>query len=236
MNLQQKNFRAILFDMDGVIIDTKEQVEAFWFEKMKEHGVKIDDEYLETSLHGRPARFIIKELFPHLDNDAQLRMDQECTDYDSLYSSYAIVPGVEVFIQALLNNDITIGLVTSALPPKVDVMLKSLSLKNPFKEIVTANQVKKGKPDPECYLLGADKLGFNIKDILVFEDSVSGTQAASRAGATVFGVNEPEIAPMLLKAGADHTIRNFTEIDLGDENSMFQFTVAGNLFSINSVA
>lgn len=232
MNLQQKSFSAILFDMDGVIIDTKDQVETFWFEKMKEHGVKIDDEYLETSLHGRPARFIIKDLFPHLNDIEQLRMDQECTEYDSFHTSFAVVPGVEVFIQALLNKQITIGLVTSALPPKVDIMLNSLTIPNPFKEIVTANQVKKGKPDPECYLLGAEKLKADIHDVLVFEDSISGIQAASRAGATVVGVNETKIAPMLLNAGAYHTIRNFTEINLGDKNSMFQFTGTGNRFSI----
>lgn len=235
MNKDLMDFGAILFDMDGVIIDTKHQVETFWFEKMKEHGVHIDNNYVETNLHGRPARFIIEDLFSHLNKTDRLKLEHECIEYDSIPGSFEILPGVEFFLHALLNTGVKFGLVTSALPSKVSRMLKSLSLPNPFKEIVTANEVKKGKPDPECYLLGAEKLGVNISSILVFEDSVSGIQAANHAGATVIGVNKPEIAPMLLDAGACYTIQNFSEIGLGDDTSTFQFAKTGKKFSIHSL-
>ncbi|MCC5943054.1 MAG: HAD-IA family hydrolase [Balneolaceae bacterium] len=210
MNKKNPRFDAILFDMDGVIIDTKEQVEAFWLEKMELYGVSVDEEYLERSLHGRPARFIIEELFPDLSEKERTEMDRECTEYDARQDSHKIIPGAESLLRQLTKSRVPIGLVTSALPPKVDVMLQSLSIENPFLTTITANLVKKGKPDPECYLLGAFKLNVDIKKVLVFEDSASGVRAAHTAGATVIGVNEPAHTEMLMEKGAIGVINNFT--------------------------
>jgi beta-phosphoglucomutase-like phosphatase (HAD superfamily) len=214
MSKHHRHFDAILFDMDGVIIDSKEEVEAFWFEKMELYGVDVDKEYLETKVHGRPARPIIDELFPELSAKERIILDRECTEYDASQGSFTIVPGVERLIEKLLHLNFTCGLVTSALPPKVDKMLSSLSVRSPFQTIVTANLVQKGKPDPECYLLGAEQLDVPIEKVLVFEDSVSGVKAASRAGATVVGVNEPHIGPMLTEAGAVDVIPDFTNTTL----------------------
>lgn len=93
-------------------------------------------------------------------------------------------------------------------------MLNCLSVRSPFQTIVTANLVQKGKPDPECYLLGAERLDIPIKKVLVFEDSISGVKSASRAGATVVGVNEPHIGPVLTEAGAVDVIPDFTNTTL----------------------
>lgn len=236
MNLKQAGYDAILFDMDGVIIDTKAEVEIFWNEKMDLHGVSIDEDYIEEKLHGRPARFIIAELFPHLTEEERAEMDRECTRYDSMQASYTIIPGVEKILSQLNRNSINFGLVTSALPPKVDVMLKSLSIPPPFHTIVTANKVKKGKPDPECYLLGAENLGVNIKKVLVFEDSVSGVMAADRAGATVVGVNEPKLSEGLKKVGAQFTIRDFTETSFSSDTATLHFENRKRRFHFNKIS
>jgi beta-phosphoglucomutase len=214
MSNTPKHFDAILFDMDGVIIDSKEQVESFWYEKMEIYGIEIDKKYLETSVHGRPARNIIDELFSDLPIEEREKLDQECTEYDASQDSFSIVPGVEALLEQLIEKDIIFGLVTSALPPKVEKMLDSISLTSPFQTIVTADLVKNGKPDPECYLLGAEQLDVPAENVLVFEDSVSGVKSASRAGATVIGVNESHIAPMLTEAGALDVIGDFTDTSL----------------------
>ena len=232
MNLNRTEFDAILFDMDGVIIDTKAEVEAFWSEKIEMHGVSIDEGYIEEKLHGRPARFIIEELFPHLSPDERKEMDKECTRYDSIQDSYTIIPGVEKILSQLVKSSINVGLVTSALPPKVEVMLQSLSIQKPFNTIVTASNVEKGKPDPECYLLGAENLGVNIRKVLVFEDSVSGVMAAERAGATVVGVNEEKISPMLKEAGARFVIRNFTETRFSEETATLHIDTLEKQFTL----
>ena len=210
MNSVLEVFEAILFDMDGVIIDTKEPVEAFWNEKMELYDVTIDDNYLESKIHGRPARSIIDDLFPHLSKKERDDLDDECALYDSSAEEYKIMPGVEPLLLTLQKSAVPFGLVTSALPPKVSVMQESLSIANPFLTVVTADLISNGKPDPECYLLGAKKLGIDIEKILVFEDSVSGVTSAHRAGATVIGVNSPGIAPMLADAGAKVVIEDFT--------------------------
>jgi HAD superfamily hydrolase (TIGR01509 family) len=214
MSTNHRSFSAILFDMDGVIIDSKEQVESFWFKKMELYGVSVDKEYLETKVHGRPARQIIDELFSELPQEEREKLDRECTEYDASQDSFSIVDGVEAFIKQLLADDITFGLVTSALPPKVEKMLESLSVQSPFQAIVTANLVQKGKPDPECYLLGAEQLNVPIEQVLVFEDSVSGVKAAYTAGATVVGVNEPHISPMLTESGAAEVIPDFSDTNI----------------------
>lgn len=224
MNSKLHEFEAILFDMDGVIIDTKEQVEAFWHEKMELYNVTIDDDYLETKLHGRPARSIIDDLFPHLSVNERAELDKECTAYDSSSEAYPVMPGVEDLLFTLKNSDVPFGLVTSALPPKVNVMKESLSIDNPFLTIVTADLITKGKPDPECYLLGAEKLGIDINKTLVFEDSVSGVTAAYRAGATVIGVNNPGIAPLLVDAGAAEVITNFSNVGFNAKNKTLRFS------------
>ncbi len=214
MTSSQKIFDAILFDMDGVIIDSKEQVESFWFEKMKLYGVDVEREYLESRVHGRPARSIIDELFSELPDEEREKLDEECTEYDASQDSFSIVPGVEALMEQLIEEGIIFGLVTSALPPKVEKMLGSLSLNSPFQAIVTANLVENGKPDPECYLMGAERLNVSPENVLVFEDSVSGVKAAGRAGATVVGVNEPHLAPMLIETGAVEVITDFTDTSI----------------------
>lgn len=227
MSLNQAQFKAILFDMDGVIIDTKELVESFWIKKMEFHGVTIDDEYFETRVHGRPSRLIIDELFSELPEKERINMEHECIEYDSSQTNFTIVPGVEQLLNQLVLYDIPFGLVTSAMPPKVDVMLNSLSLSSPFQTIVTANLVKNGKPNPECYLLGAEKLGVPSEKVLVFEDSVSGVKAAQNSGATVIGVNESEMAPLLKNAGAIKTIKDFSEVNFNQTKMAIELSKTG---------
>ncbi|CAN5465959.1 hypothetical protein BH23BAC3_BH23BAC3_23690 [soil metagenome] len=99
MSKHHRHFDAILFDMDGVIIDSKEEVEAFWFEKMEMYGIDVDKEFLETKVHGRPARPIVDELFPELSAKERIRLDRECTEFDASQGSFTIVPGVERLIE-----------------------------------------------------------------------------------------------------------------------------------------
>ena len=120
-----------------------------------------------------------------------------------------MIPGVDAFIKQCVEAGVRTGLVTSALPGKVDRMLAGLSVPNPFECLVTADRVERGKPDPECYLLAAKEMGINPEKMVVFEDSVSGVKAALDAGATVIGVNEEHLVGSLRDAGAVEVGKDF---------------------------
>lgn len=210
----QKYHKAIVFDMDGVVINSKDYVEEFWLRKLDEHGIHIPEAEQEERFHGRPARPTVNDLFSELTEEARERIIEECAVHDASIETYPMISGVDDFINHCVDKGIRTGLVTSALPGKVEQMLNGLSADHPFEVIITANLVRHGKPDPECYLMAAEKMGVDAEKIIVFEDSVSGVQAASTAGATVIGVNEESLEDTLKGAGAKYVIRDFLDADV----------------------
>jgi sugar-phosphatase len=154
-NHKEETYKAIIFDMDGVIINSKQHVEAFWLEKLDEHGIHIPEEEREKRFHGRPARPTVNDLFAELDKSTREAIIEECAIHDASVETYPMIPGVDDFIKQSVDAGIRIGLVTSALPGKVNRMLDGLSVDDPFEVTVTANLIENGKPDPECYLLAS---------------------------------------------------------------------------------
>lgn len=215
---------AIIFDMDGVIIDSKEMVESFWIEKFRQFNLDVPKENFEERFHGRPARLIIDQEFPFLSEAQRTVMEREIKEYDSSVEEFDLIPGIEIFLRRCKKEDIPIALVTSALPPKVNVMKKSLGFDPGFVTEVTANRVENGKPDPECYNLALREMGIAPNNAVVFEDSVSGVQAAAGSNATVIGVNEPRMHASLKQNGASNTIRNFTQAIIDSDESSIHFT------------
>jgi HAD superfamily hydrolase (TIGR01509 family) len=215
---------AIIFDMDGVIIDSKELVESFWIEKFRQFNLDVPKENFEERFHGRPARLIIDQEFPSLSEAQRTVMEREIKDYDSSVEEFDLIPGIEIFLRRCKKEDIPIALVTSALPPKVNVMKKSLGFDPGFVTEVTANRVENGKPDPECYNLALREMGIAPNNAVVFEDSVSGVQAAAGSNATVIGVNEPHMHASLKQNGASNTIKNFTQAIIDSDESSIHFT------------
>lgn len=229
-NKMKKNsgrYEAIIFDMDGVIINSKEYVEEFWLEKLDEHGIEIPMDEREVRFHGRPARPTVNDLFADLPEEKREEIIKQCGEYDASVERYPMIPGVERLLKECVENGIRIGLVTSALPGKVDRMLAGLSFQSPFEVIVTADLVINGKPDPECYLLAADKLNVSPQKIVVFEDSVSGVKAASWAGATVVGINEYDQAHALNAAGAISVLPDLQKTEVVRENGSMKLYPAG---------
>lgn len=202
MKNNSAQYEAIIFDMDGVIINSKDHVEEFWLQKLHEYDIDIPEDEREARFHGRPARPTVNDLFADLPKETREEIIKECGEYDASIERYPMIPGVELLLKECMETGIRMGLVTSALPGKVNRMLAGLSFSNPFEVMVTADLVENGKPDPECYLLAAEEMEVNPQKLIVFEDSVSGVQAASNAGATVVGINENHVGRMLKTAGA----------------------------------
>ncbi len=181
---------VFIFDMDGVIVDNAVwHLEAF-AEFGKRHGlVQTKEDY--TKYFGNTNQTIMDSLFnTHLSFDKldTLSKEKEAI-YRELYKPFIQpVEGLPAFLKNASDQAIPIALATSAPKENVDFTLDSTGLKKYFNIISDASMVKRGKPDPEIYLLTAAKLGVQPSDCIVFEDSIAGIQSALSAGMRVIGV------------------------------------------------
>jgi len=170
--------KAILFDMDGILISSIGSVERSWTKWALLRGV--DAELARTTAHGRRAVETISKLRPDLDNEAELTVIEnlEIADNEGL----TILPGVPELLRALPADRWTV--VTSATERLARIRLAAGGIPVPEK-LVTADQVTRGKPHPEPFLAGAALLGVAPAECVVFEDSSSGAKAGRDAGCTV---------------------------------------------------
>lgn len=172
-------FSAFLFDMDGTLLDSSAVVERVWLQWARRHG--IDAQALLAALHGVRAEDTVRRFAgPSLDvaRETDWILQAELTDVDG------VVPleGVGAFIERLDPTEWAV--VTSATLSLATVRLRAVNLPTP-RVLITAEDVRRGKPDPEGFLLAASRLDVPIRECLVFEDSAAGVAAAKAAGAQV---------------------------------------------------
>ena len=170
--------RAILFDLDGVLIDSTPAVARVWSKWAAEHG--LDPETVVRLAHGRPSQTTIRELLPGADIELENREVErrEIEDLDGV----VWLPGARELLSSLPPEHWTIA--TSCTRPLAEVRLRAAGIPIPD-TIVTSSDVRNGKPDPEPYLKAAEKLGFAASDCVVIEDAPAGIRAGKAAGARV---------------------------------------------------
>lgn len=226
--MKENIFEAVIFDMDGVVIDTRKPIEAFWYELGEKHKIEINPCIMEQKIHGCPARQTVYNLFTHLSTQEKEALLERCEEFETSLE-YIAMAGVKPFLENLKAHRIPLALVTSSLPPKVTKVIDKLLLKDIFDTIVTSDLIKKGKPDPACYLLAAQWLGKNPAQCVVFEDAVSGIKAATAAGMLAIGVGSALQEPLLKEVGATEVILNFEKIKLETTDQSLKLQINGNL-------
>jgi sugar-phosphatase len=196
---------ALLFDMDGVLIDSTPAVARVWHRWAVEHG--LDPETVVRMAHGRPSRTTIRELLPNADIDREDREVErrEMEDLDGV----VLLPGARQLLNILPPERWTVA--TSCTRPLAEVRLRAAGLPIP-KTMITSSDVKIGKPDPEPYLKAAAKLGFAASDCIVVEDAPAGIRAGKAAGAKVIAFLTTMIRRDLDDAGADWIVQNCADI------------------------
>jgi mannitol-1-/sugar-/sorbitol-6-phosphatase len=199
--------KAILFDMDGVLIDSTPAVTRVWSWWARKHG--FDPEVTVYEAHGRPSIDTIRELLPDADHEAENREVErrEILDVDGVIP----LPGVIELLASLPADRWTI--VTSCTKPLADVRIRIAGIAAP-KRIITAEDIKTGKPDPEAYLKGAALLGFAPRDCVVIEDASAGIRAGKAAGARVIALQTTESNERLIEMGADWIVRDCSSLSL----------------------
>jgi mannitol-1-/sugar-/sorbitol-6-phosphatase len=196
---------AMLFDLDGVLIDSTPAVERVWRGWAIEHG--FDPETVVRMAHGRPSRTTIRELLPDADIEREDR-EVEGREMEDL-GGVVLLPGARELLNALPPERWTIA--TSCTRPLAEVRLKAAGLPIP-KTLITSSDVTMGKPDPEPYLKAAANLGFSASDCIVVEDAPAGVRAGKAAGARVIAFLTTMVRRELEEAGADWIARNCADI------------------------
>jgi HAD superfamily hydrolase (TIGR01509 family) len=207
------SYQAILFDMDGVVVDTSQSVTAFWQNLAARHQVQLTPADFSRDVYGCPATHTLDVLFPQLDAAERQIVLDDMVRYETTLA-YTEVKGAVAFLRALKDLGFPTALVTSGEGWKVDAVTSQLGIDGAFSVRITASDIQRGKPHPECYLLATRRLGKSPERCIVFEDSISGVQAAVASGALCIGIRPLETAPVLLQAGARHVVQDFDRVRL----------------------
>jgi HAD superfamily hydrolase (TIGR01509 family) len=204
---------ALLFDMDGVVINSHADVTNFWLEMAAKYGVHLTDDDFAHHIYGCPMRHTLDVCFPMLDAAQQAAAHAYHIDYE-INLTYTPIPGILPLLESLRQRGVPTALVTGGEAHKVQTVLDQLDLHAAFRTTVNAGEIPRGKPHPDGYLLAAERLGIAPGRCLVFEDAVNGVQSALAAGAHCVGVDSWGNGPALLPLGIYALIPDFSAVRL----------------------
>ncbi len=205
--------KAVIFDLDGVIVDTAKFHFLAWRKLANDLGFDFTEEQNEqlkgvSRVHSlqKILKWGGKELS---EEEFQRQMDLKNENYLSYVNEMdasEILPGVPKILDYLIENNIPFALGSAS--KNARTILEKLNLIEKFDAIVDGTDVSKAKPNPEVFLIAAEKLGVKPENSIVFEDAVAGVQAANRANMTSIGIGDKTTL-----GEADYVFSDFTEID-----------------------
>jgi sugar-phosphatase len=198
---------AVLFDMDGVLVDSTPADARVWSIWARKHA--FDPDVVVREAHGRPSIATIRELLPQCDHEAE-NLEVERLEIEDIADVVAL-PGALDLLRAI--PEARWNIVTSASRRLAEVRLRAAGLPVP-KHLVTSNDIEHGKPFPDPYLKGAEALGISPADCVVAEDAASGVRSGKAAGARVLGLRTTSAEAELLAAGADWIADDLSALSL----------------------
>lgn len=208
---------VVLFDLDGVVLDTESQYTVLWNNIGKKYG---DVGEIGRLSKGQTLTHILDTYFKG-QTELQKHIIEELYEFEQ-NMSYAPIPGVMEFMKQLKAASVPMAVVTSSNKAKMENVYRHYP---DFKDIVghvfTSESFTRSKPDPECFLMAMHALRGTPEDTVVFEDSVNGLKAARASGATVVGLvtsNLREVVEPL----SDYAINDFTSMSLDRLKEMLQ--------------
>jgi HAD superfamily hydrolase (TIGR01509 family) len=211
-----------VFDWDGVIIDSSRQHEESWERLAREEGKPLPEGHFKMGF-GRKNEFIIPEILGWEHDPAEVRrlsLRKEAL-YREIIRERGLepLPGVRTWLERLAAAGVPRAIGSSTHRENVEVSLDVLGLRAFFREIVTAEDVSHGKPDPEVFLKAAAKIAMAPERCAVFEDAHVGIEAAHRAGMRVIAVATTNALEDLGKA--DLAVRRLDELEVDEISKWF---------------
>lgn len=204
---------AALFDMDGVLVDNTNFHINAWLQFSQRHGRPITkDQYLEN-INGRVSADAMAYVFGRTvsDNELVTLTEEKEGIYREIYGPHLQpAPGLLPFLDALRASNVRLAVGTSAPVSNVLFTLDGLPLRPYFDAIVDASMIRRGKPDPEIYLIAAERVGIDPARCVVFEDAFAGIEAGLRAGMAVVALATTHTRDELTGTGAALIVADFT--------------------------
>jgi sugar-phosphatase len=201
---------AILFDLDGVLVDSTRAVDREWRDWARRKGV--DGDAVMAIAHGVRTIEVIRRVAPHLEAEAEvLELESREANHQE---GVSVMPGAVALVGSIPEG--RWGVVTSGTRLLASARLRFCGLPVP-KVLVTADDVEHGKPHPEPYLKGAEKLGFKPDDCLVIEDAPAGIRAGRAAGMKVVGITSTYAASKL--GEADAVVAGLAQIQVASDGA-----------------
>ena len=199
--------QALLFDLDGVLINSIPAVERVWSRWAEDRGFNVQ-EVLHRA-HGRPSIETLRYLLPEADHEAENRLVEQAEIDD--VADIVPLPGVRELLTALPHDRWAI--VTSCTRPLAEVRIRAAGLPTPGL-FITSNDISRGKPDPEPYQKGAAGLGFAPEQCIVVEDALAGIASGKHAGARVIAFTTTASITDLVVAKPDWILKDCSAIRL----------------------
>lgn len=205
MLMKQSKLKAALFDLDGVVFDTEPQYTVFWGGICRQYHP--DHPGLEHEIKGQTLTQIYDRWFSGSLFSEQESITSRLNDYEQ-QMSYEYISGLEALITTLRSHGVKTAIVTSSNIPKMESVYRYqpafLSL---FDSILTSEDFDHSKPNPDCYIKAAQRLGVQSDECIVFEDSFNGLRAGRAAGMVVVG---------LATTNTTEAIKPFSDLQLKD--------------------
>ncbi len=189
--LKESGARAIIFDMDGTLIDNMKVHHRAWLEwAQREKVQRGSDAWFVAQTHGT-VREILLRLYPERsDQERQAMGERKEAYYREIYRPHLrLIDGLEEFLHEASERGVPMAVATAGERSNIDFTLDGCGVRECFSAIIGSSDVQHGKPHPEVFLKAAERLGVAPEECLVFEDSTVGAEAARRAGMKCIVVN-----------------------------------------------
>jgi beta-phosphoglucomutase len=215
--MTMERLRGVIFDMDGVLVDSHAVHRKAWRLFFQTLGREVPEPELDFILDGRKRGDILRHFLGNC-SDPELEefgRRKDCI-FRQMRFEVAPVPGAVRMIWELHRNGIRLALATSASRSRARSTLAGLGLLNCFEVIVTGEDVLLGKPDPAVYQMACNRIAIEPDCLLAVEDAISGIRAAMGAGLRCVGVALHQTSANLAAAGAAHVVRDFQSVSRHD--------------------
>lgn len=205
--------KAIIFDMDGVLIDTEPVYLERYKKLFQKNNQPVDDDFLKSTagLSGKQRWKMIQEVWNEKITVAELReLYHKAYDATPIQFEQVVFPQVHEVLKELKNRGYRLALASSSTRNIIDTVLMTIGLQEYFEVVISGNQFKESKPNPEIYVKVLDELHLNAAECLVVEDSTYGICAAKNAGIKVAAIEDKRFS--YEQGQADYLLKSLKDI------------------------
>lgn len=215
--LAEPKLAAILYDLDGTLVNTDPLHFQVWRAMLREFELDVDEAFYQAKISGRLNPAIVQDLLPHLSPAQQQQfIEQKEARFREQAPQLTPLAGLMDVVQWATRQGLKQGVVTNAPTENVYHMLKALHLEATFDQVVIADVLGIGKPDPAPYSHALKQFNLAPKQAIAFEDSPSGVRSAVAAGIPTIGIASTHDSRTLYSLGATLVIPDFTASELWD--------------------